>query len=286
MTVVSLSRRPRCAWRRILVATAVLCALLLPGVAAAQAATGPVGPRAYYLALGDSLAFGYQPNLDWSHGYAAAFYANLQTHGTSHSTNLACLDETTSTLINGGCPYAYLRKTFYLGSQLKAALSFIAAHSTQVSPVTLDIGANDLLPLLNSSTCAVSSTYATAFATFNTNFTSILTQLSAALKGTGDLLVMNYYNPYQNQCASNPQVAALFATFNGDIASDIAGCTYNGGTPCNIRLADVATAFGSATTPNPNLCTYTWICSSYHDIHATTKGYGVIAAAFESTAGY
>ena len=285
MTFRSLPSNARRAWKQILVAAMLLSAMLLPGVPTAHAA-GLVGPKAYYLTLGDSLAFGYQPNLDWSHGYAAAFYANLQTHGTSHATNLACLDETTTTFINGGCPYAYLRKTFYLGSQLKAALSFIGSHPNQVSPVTLDIGANDILPQLNSSTCAVSSTYTAAFATFTANFASILTQLSAALKGTGDLLVMNYYNPYQNQCASNPQVAGLFGTFNADIASAVANCTYNGSTPCNAHLTDVATAFGSAVTPNTNICSYTWICSSYHDIHATTQGYGVIAGAFESTAGY
>jgi lysophospholipase L1-like esterase len=282
---LSLARRWR-AWGQLLGAATLVGVLLLPGAATARAATGVVGPKAYYLTLGDSLAFGYQPNLDWTHGYAAAFYADLRTRGTSHAANLACLDETTATFINSGCPYAYLRKTLYAGSQLKAALSVIAAHPNQVSPVTLDIGANDLLPLLNTSTCAVSSNSAATLATFNANFTAILSQLSAALKGTGDLLVMNYYNPYQNQCASNPQVASLFATFDGDIANDVAACAYGGGLPCNGHLADVAAAFGGDTTPNPNLCADTWICSPYHDIHATTPGYGVIASAFESAAGY
>lgn len=282
----SLARRLWRAWGQLLGVATLVGVLLLPSVATAHASTGFVGPKAYYLALGDSLAFGYQPNFDWSHGYAAAFYADLRTRGTGHATNLACLDETTTTFVNGGCPYAYLRRTLYGGPQLKAAVSFIAAHPAQVSPVTLDIGANDLLPLLNTSTCAVSSSAATALATFNANFTAILSQLSAALKGTGDLLVMNYYDPYQNQCASNPQVASLFDTFNGDIENDIATCTYGGGQPCTGHLADVATAFGGATTPNPNLCTDTWICSAYHDIHATTQGYGVIAHAFESAAGY
>ena len=48
----------------------------------------------------------------------------------------------------------------------------------------------------------------------------------------------------------------------------------------------VFTAFGGATTPNPNICTYTWMCSSYNDIHATTAGYGVIASAFDGATGY
>lgn len=46
------------------------------------------------------------------------------------------------------------------------------------------------------------------------------------------------------------------------------------------------TAFGGITTPNPNVCTYTWMCSSSHDIHATTTAYDIIAGAFESLTGY
>jgi hypothetical protein len=35
---------------------------------------------------------------------------------------------------------------FYTGLQLKAAVSYITGHAGTVSPVSLDIGANDLLP--------------------------------------------------------------------------------------------------------------------------------------------
>lgn len=54
----------------------------------------------------------------------------------------------------------------------------------------------------------------------------------------------------------------------------------------NVAIADVLTAFGGATTPNPNICAYTWMCSTFQDIHATTTGYGVIAGAFETLTGY
>jgi lysophospholipase L1-like esterase len=97
--------------------------------AAQTHAAGFVGPKAYYLALGDSLAYGYQPNGTYNQGYADDFYANLQAHGTSHFTNLGCPGETSTTFMKGGCPYWYIRKTFYLGSQLNAALSFIKNHS-------------------------------------------------------------------------------------------------------------------------------------------------------------
>jgi len=33
-----------------------------------------IGPKQHYLALGDSLAFGYQPNQDYSHGYVPGLF--------------------------------------------------------------------------------------------------------------------------------------------------------------------------------------------------------------------
>ena len=53
-----------------------------------------------------------------------------------------------------------------------------------------------------------------------------------------------------------------------------------------VPVATVFTAFGGAPTPNANICSYTWMCSSYNDIHATTAGYGVIAGTFEGVTGY
>jgi hypothetical protein len=52
------------------------------------------------------------------------------------------------------------------------------------------------------------------------------------------------------------------------------------------RVAPVFEAFGGASIPNPLVCVYTWICHSYHDRHPTTRGYEVMASAFEQTAAY
>ncbi|HEX9037033.1 MAG TPA: SGNH/GDSL hydrolase family protein [Ktedonobacterales bacterium] len=240
-----------------------------------------VGTKPYYLALGDSLAFGYQPNLDFSHSYPQQWYSSdLSKHHVKSYTNLGCNGETSNTFINGGCPYAYLLHTYYLGAQLNAALSFINAHSGQVSPVSLDIGANDLLPDINSSNCSVSSSWSTDLTNLDTNLTkTILPKLVAALTvngaRTGDLVMMNYYDPYQNVC---PNSLSYVQTLNQHLASDAA--------QFNVPVSDVYTAFGGSTTPNPNICTYTWMCSIYTNIHATTSGYGVIANTLASTTGY
>ena len=269
--------------RRVALAVAIVGILLLP--LQAQASPTLVGPKDYYLALGDSLAYGYQPNYDWSHGYADYWYGDLRSRGTSNYTNYACPGETSTTFINGGCPYFFIRHAYYPGSQLAAAVSFIKAHPGQVSPVSLDIGANDVLRDLDPATCTVNSRWSADLARLDTNLTQvILPQLVAALGGnggrrTGDLVMMNYYNPYQNLC---PNTGPYVSTLNAHLAVDAAAFY--------VPIVNVYAAFGGSSAP---ICTYTWMCSVYHDIHATGgrfgepgNGYGVIAAAFESRTGY
>ena len=267
-----------------LLAAALLLALL-PAAHPATAATS-VGARTFYLALGDSLAWGYQPNLDIVQGYAEDLYLHLlrrgsffhlPPRGTLFEINMACSGETAATFIAGGCPFARFKKYPYAGPQLAAALTFIRQHRGQVSPVTIDIGANDLLPLVNASTCAVPAqdVITQTLATFDANFSSILKRLREALQGTGDLVTMTYYFPDQNQC---PQLLPDVELFNQHLAGD---AQQNG-----VPVADVFSAFGGAAAPNAALCADTWICGSYHDVHATTQGYAAIAAAFEATLGY
>lgn len=254
---------------------------MIPGLAHAQS-TSLVGVKTYYLGVGDSLAFGYQPNLNWSNGYVQQWYSDLKSHGATSMTNYGCPGETSSTFVNGGCPYWYLVHNFYVGAQLNAAVSFIKNHAGKVSPVSLDIGANDLLPDINTSNCTVSSTWSSDLSALDGRLrNTILPQLVNALTNstthvrTGDLVMMDYYDPYQNICPNS-------VTYVQQLDATIASAAAAFGVP----VATVFTAFGGATTPNPNICTYTWMCSSYTDIHATTTGYGKIAGAFENVTGY
>ncbi len=239
-----------------------------------------VGPKNRYLALGDSLAFGYQPDINYDDGYVNDFYSNLRSHGVSSSANLGCPGETSVTLIKGECRVPFLRKFPYVGAQLNAALFYLAFYRGQVSPVTLDIGANDILPDINKSTCIINTTkFATDLATLDANLTqTILPELHNALMVngnlSGDLVLMNYYDPYQSIC---PNTVSYIQTFNQHLARDVSGY----GT-----IADVFTAFGGTATPDGNICHYTWECSIFHDVHSTDTGYRVIASAFENSVGY
>ncbi|MGZ6365939.1 MAG: SGNH/GDSL hydrolase family protein [Ktedonobacteraceae bacterium] len=238
-----------------------------------------IGPKKYYLALGDSLAFGYQPDFDFFQGYVDDFFTNLKKHGVKHLVNLGCFAETSSTFINGKCPVWYLRKQLYPGSQLEAALNFLHSHSGQVSPVTLDIGANDLQRDIKTSNCTISSNFDTDLTRLDKDLTGIiLPQLKKAMtvngKLTGDIVLMNYYDPYQSIC---PKQVSYIRKFNEHLAEDVRGFGV---------ISDVFSAFGGSKTPNPNICSYTWMCSIFHDIHATNKGYSVMASAFEKSTGY
>ncbi len=238
-----------------------------------------IGPNKYYLALGDSLAFGYQPDFDFFQGYVDDYFNNLKKHGVKHLVNLGCFAETSGTFINGKCPVWYLRKQLYPGSQLEAALKFLRSHRGQVSPITLDIGANDLQRDVKTSNCTINSNFDTDLAKLDKDLTGIiLPQLKKALtvnsKLTGDIVLMNYYDPYQNIC---PKQVSYIQKFNEHLAHDVKGFGV---------ISDVFNAFGGAKTPNPNICGYTWMCSIFHDIHSTNKGYRAIASAFEKSTGY
>ena len=93
-----------------------------------QAASSLAGPKATYLALGDSLGFGFQPNGDFTHGYADDFFQHLHSQGTHTLENLSCNGETTVTMINGNCLDKIQNKVAYQGAQLSAAVSFLNAH--------------------------------------------------------------------------------------------------------------------------------------------------------------
>ncbi len=245
-----------------------------PAVAAASHSRRPalVGPKQHYLGLGDSLAFGFQPNNDFSHGYVVDFFEqNLRKDGVKDFLDLGCPGETSATFINGGCPFAKNSPP-----QLTSALAYLGAHAGTVSPVTLDIGANDVLRDIDPTTCKIDEiNFAADLKNLDINLTQvILPQLKAALtmngRLTGDLVMMNYYDPYQNIC---PKTVPFIQILNQDLANDVSGSG---------SIVDVFDAFGGAKVSNPHICKYTWMCSSTHpDIHPTDKGYELIADTFD-----
>jgi lysophospholipase L1-like esterase len=230
--------------------------------------------KQHYLALGDSLAFGYQPPPgDFNHGYVTDLFNKLHEEGVNDVTNLGCPGETSTTFINGHCPASPSTP-----AQLATALYFLHVYAGQVSPVTLDIGANDVLHDTNPSNCAVDvNGFKADLATLDANLTHvILPQLKEALevkgKVTGNIVMMNYYDPLQNFC---PNTVPFTQKLNRHLAADVQGFG---------SIVNVFRSFGGAKIPNPNICSYTWICPpplGVGDIHPKDLGYSVIAETFE-----
>src|SRR6266446_253857 len=272
-------------YRRIIMPITLAISLLFAFASVTLAAAhgqGPplIGANQQYLALGDSLAYGLQPNCSTTctHGYVNDLFNDLQQNGTKDVKNLGCPSESSITFINGGCPSAPAGTP----AQLTAAVNFLKANPGKVSIVTLDIGSNDVLrdTTITSSGCTINQTQFDAdLATLDTNLTgTILPALQKALTPKGQItdriVMMNYYDPLQNVC---PNTVPDTQTLNQHLAADVSGF----GT-----IVDVFGAFGGAATPNPNICTYTWftlLCPTSpqtSDIHPTDLGYSVIASTF------
>jgi hypothetical protein len=145
--------------RRLIAAVALLVMLattLLAGPAVHSVLAASNRPQAY-LALGNSVAFGFNPLLDRSNadnfiGYPTPVAAALK----ENLTNASCSGETSSHFISlsgsdHGCG-AY-RANFplhvaYSGTQLAFTDAFLQSHPMTLV-VSIDIGANDLFVLLD-----------------------------------------------------------------------------------------------------------------------------------------
>ncbi len=184
--------------------------------------------------------------------------------------NFRCPGETTVSFVPGPCGYAafgFPLHSAFTGSQLDAALAFLGAHRGQVSPITIDLGANDVNHCSGDPSCIPS-----AIATVASNMQTILTALRGAAP-SAEIIVMEYYNPFALIApASNVTAQAL----NSAIAKDAVEV---GG-----RLADAFAPFNLAVPPP--LCVLTLFCTPLQDIHASDPGYLVIARQFWSASGY
>jgi len=145
--------------RHLLRAGAALAALALTLAAVTAAAASPpprlTPPRSYYLALGDSVAYGFQtskalaglPPEAFNTGYADLFAARLaqlqpRIATVNYFLPLASRPPHSCCRVSGRHPGMRCTTTTP-GSQLDAALAFLAAHRGQVSPITLSLNGND-----------------------------------------------------------------------------------------------------------------------------------------------
>jgi len=263
----------------------VALALALAASGLAGTASGPVyqPPQSYYLALGDSMAYGFQPTKakpgarpsDFDTGYVDVFAASLRKLSPKiEVVNYGCPGESAVTFARGGCQGladGIKLHNAFRGSQLKAALSFLRAHPGKVSPITVTLWGADLFPLSARGKGASSAT-----ASFAARFNSILRQLRAAAP-SAEIIVSGAWNPEADRLA---QAEPLYRSVDAAIARVAAAS--------RARVANMFSAFnsGSVTAQKARLCSITFYCSAKGDPHPNDAGYRTMAAAFMAASGY
>jgi lysophospholipase L1-like esterase len=283
--------------RTLLAALATLTALIaITALTACSARTTPAAPASYYLALGDSLSQGVQPNaagasVETGEGYASQLYAMLHRDRPSlRLVRLGCPGETTTTMLHGGiCRYPG-------GSQLAAADAFLRAHRGHVTLVTLDIGANDPQDCTDSTGFGIVSSCITSMPDAADNLSTILTDLRTAAGPATRIVGMSYYLPELSQWLDGylgEEVARLSAQIASGYNSLLMSAYANAGIP----VADVFGAFDTTNFGDPEpvpgfgtlprnvalICRWTWECAHSPrgpNQHANQTGYAVIANAF------
>jgi lysophospholipase L1-like esterase len=267
-----------------------------PMIAVTQSPVVQVSGEPGYLALGDSIAFGYRPLPSFAdYRNPAAFTAYPEDVARALKLNLvnaACPGETTASMINTGAPSngcetnarggpGYRRiaplHVSYRGSQLSYAVRYLQQHpDTQL--VTIGIGANDLFRCEETTAdhCAGPDLGRT-LAGVTANLDTILGALRNQAQYRHTLVVVTYYALNYGDAASVTPVEALNAALAGPAGR------------YGARLANGFAAFRAASARvGGNSCAAGLrikLASGGCDLHPTALGQQVLAAAVKAALG-
>lgn len=279
--------------------------LLAGGTASAARVPLPnSGGEGSYLALGDSVAFGYippeaTPAPNYFEAPSFVSYANYTARALRlHVTNASCPGETTASMIStsaisngcentlgqpGGYRTAFPLHVKYQGSQLAYAVSFLKVHrNTRL--VTIDIGANDAFVCEETTTdgCTSPTELAAVLNTITSNLRIIYQGIRDQAHYTGALVAVNYYslsyqsNPYGAQSMGlsmllNRAIDAAGTGFHVVVADGFgafeAASANFGGSPCAAGLL-VKVPEAASSIPGEDC-----------NIHPSLAGHQVLAAA-------
>lgn len=236
-----------------------------------------------YLALGDSLAAGYQPGGTELRetAYPALAADRLAREGADLAVeNLGCSGETTGTLLEGG------KCSFDAGSQLAEAEEYLEENGGDVRLVTIDIGGNDLLRCATRELTVDQDCVAEGLRRVGANLPDALESLREAAGDEVPVLVLGYYNPWlasgflgegQDQLA---EAADAFTRLDAAIeeAATASGATYVSLDEAFALDDESPTEFGGRTVPRnvAQVCSLTYTCTA-GDIHLTDEGAATVA---------
>ena len=269
----------------VLAALATVVALLAGGVAS------QADPGHPYLALGDSVSFGYITQAGFEYRNPDNFIGFPTYVGQALGmtpTNAACPGEATagfssSTGADNGCRLYkanFPLHTSYSGPQLAFATAFLNAHPN-TKLVTIQLGANDLFLLenqCNGQQACIAAGLPAVLRTISTNMDGIYRAIRSA-HFHGRLIVVNYYSLNYSDAAGTGvtellnQAITRQAQADGAIVADAFtafehAAASAGGQTCEAGLLN--------TTPGDQLT-----C----DVHPSQSGQQLLAQAVENAYG-
>lgn len=243
-------------------------AALLAVAARPAAAAKPVTRGSTYLALGDSITFGYQepqvvPAPQYARPSSFVAYPELLAAGLRLKlVNAACPGETAASFVDASKPsngcedaptpagVAYRKNhplhVRYAGSQLDYAVRFLKAHR-DTRLVSLMIGANDLLLCQETTADGCVAEAGATLATVGANVRRIVSAIRHKARYRGQLAIIRYYSPNPASPALNLALTALNSTLRtasrpyrvvtaDGFESFQTASAHSGGSPCTAGL--------------------------------------------------
>lgn len=257
----------------------------------------PLTAGSTYLALGDSVTFGYEestvvpaPNYRNAGGFAG-YPEMLGRELRLRIVNASCPGETSSSFIHvsaqsNGCenspgnPSVGYRRAYplharYRGSQLSFALRYLRSHPG-VRLVSLMIGANDLFVCQETTAdgCASHAEQQAALGVIERNVRTILATIRHKAGYTGQLAIVNYYSLNY----ASPIASAESAELNR--AQDTAARPYHVVIANAYRTFAVASAHSGNDTCTAGLLTQLGAPGTC-GVHPSSAGQTLLAATLE-----
>jgi lysophospholipase L1-like esterase len=277
-----------------LVAALVAALLLAPAAHAAKP------QKKLLVSLGDSYASGYQATgtgqgHNTRHGFAYQIPKAAKQRGWNLKlVNFGCGGATTSSIITQkGCDKRALGpggKRYPKLTQAAAAAKFVKAHRGKVGLITVSIGGNDVTKCAREAdpvTC-VNGT----LESIDTNLSALLKRLRKAAGPKVRIVGITYPDvilggwvsgdPAAQDLAKlsvvafkqliNPALKTQYKAVGGKFV-DVTAAT---GAYGSLDETTTFAPYGTIPVPVAKVCELTYFCK-YQDIHANTKGYGLIA---------
>jgi lysophospholipase L1-like esterase len=231
----------------------VLLTLVISACASPASDPNELPPKAPYLALGDSIAFGFDPLVDHRVTPPTAYPELVAATEGLEVVNVACPGEASGgfILLSGNDNHcrenriAYPLHVAYDGTQLEFALDFLRENpDTQL--VTINIGANDLSKLVDDCgtepTCVLRD-FITVMLAYTHNLNTIFRSIREVYAGR--LVALTTYNPFPDDQTAiyalgklNAELTTQVTKFDGVVADGMAAfnAASNGVTACAAGL--------------------------------------------------